>query len=453
MSNNEDHFNLDDFADAPAAGFGGAEPSALRGTVKIGKVEYAVDLQWESPQDPGKAAKEARDYATGQSDRPDFFCVRKGVKTQFGLGYASIGHKTNLPSLAAHICQSKGSSFVALFEVDGGYYLLAVRDDNILSDAERFIGSLAEASEQLVRLTTQYDFPEVIAPENLDIEGSREQSLESVLTGRISVRLKDIKRTANYAKYILAAGVAVIVIFGARYYWDQIEQERIALEAELALQTAKETIGLEPEKVVIPPMPWDGQLMGIRVLEKCVEEIKKFPLDLPGWTVEGLDCKPSGENADIAAFVSRNKSLDDGGMPITGAMRMVKHNGLDPLLSAGGNGSAGPFGFTWAVGGIPKIPVDIATEKKSVIVSSLLQIMESRRTEVTFSPAEPSEFWDGVTIEFKTSFSPLSFADVLGAVPGFMLDSLEYRVEDNVYTIKGKAYEQLPLPENAAVQR
>lgn len=454
MSNNEDHFNLDDFTDGPAAGFGAAAPSALRGTVKIGKVEYAVDLQWETPQDPGKVVKEAREYGAGQSDRPDFFCVRKGVRTQYGLGYASIGHKTNLPSLAAHICQSKGSSFIALFEVDGGYYLLAVREDVILSDAERFIDNLPEANEQLVRLTAQYDFPEVIAPESLEIEGSREQSLESVLTGRVSVRLKDIKRSSSYIKYALAAGVAVIVIFGARYYWDQIEQERIQLEAEIALQNAKETVGLAPEKVVIPPMPWDGQLIGVRVLEKCIEEIKKFPLDLPGWTVESLDCKPSGENADIAAFVSRDKSLEDGGMPITGAMRMVKHNGLEPALDFGpGTGSAGPFGFTWAVGGIPKIPADIQTEKKKVITNSLLQIMESRRTEVTFSPADSNEFWDGVNIEFKTSFSPLSFADVLGAVPGFMLDSLEYRVEDNVYTIKGKAYEQLPLPENAAVQR
>ncbi|MCZ7861254.1 type 4b pilus protein PilO2 [Agrobacterium salinitolerans] len=453
MSNNEDHFNLDDFTDVPAAGFGAAAPSALRGTVKIGKVEYAVDLQWETPQDPGKVVKEAREYGAGQSDRPDFFCVRKGVKTQYGLGYASIGHKTNLPSLAAHICQSKGSSFVALFEVDGGYYLLAVRDDAILSDAERFIDSLPEANEQLIRLTTQYDFPEVIAPQSLDIEGSREQSLESVLTGRVSVRLKDIKRSAGYIKLGVVAAIAVLVLVGGKVYWDDLKQAEIDADFAAQFNKATETVGLTEPKIEIPAMPWDGQLMGVRVLEKCFEEIKKFPLDLPGWTVEGLDCKPSGENADIAAFVSRDKALEQGGMPITGAMRMVKHNGLEPQLSAGGNGSAGPFGFTWAVGGIPKIPVDIATERKSVIISSLLQIMESRRTEVTFSPADSNEFWDGVNIEFKTSFSPLSFADVLGAVPGFMLDSLEYRVEDNVYTIKGKAYEQLPLPEKAAVQR
>jgi hypothetical protein len=450
MSNNEDHFNLDDdFADVPASGFGAATPSALRGSVKIGKAEYAVDLQWESPQDPGKVVKEARAYAAGQSDRPDFYCVRKGVKTQFGLGYAAQGHKTNLPSLAAHICQNKGSSFLALFEVEGGYYLLAVRDDNILSDAERFIDNLPEANEQLIRLTAQYDFPEVIAPDGLEIEGSREVSIETVLTGRTNVRLKDIKRSGSYIKYGVAIGIAVIVIFGARYYWDRIEQERLQAEAEAALEQAKTKIGLADEKVVVPKMPWDGQLMGTRVLERCFQEIKKFPLDIPGFTVTSLECQPSGDNADIAAYVTRDKGLDEGGMPITGAMRMVKYNGLDPQLSSPSAGSAGPFGFSWAVGNIPKIPADIETEKKAVIVRSVLQIMESRRTEVSFSPADSNEFWTGVNIEFKTSLSPLSFADVLGAVPGFILDSLEYQVEDNVYTIKGKAYEQLPLPENA----
>jgi hypothetical protein len=450
MSNNEDHFNLDDdFADVPTAGFGAATPSAIRGTVKIGKVEYAVDLQWESPRDPSKSAEEARAYGAGQADRPDFYCIRKGVKTQFGLGYASQGHKTNLPSLAAHICQSKGSSFVALFEVDGGYYLLAVRDDNILSDAERFIENLPEANDQLSRLIQQYDFPEIIAPASLDIENAREIAITSLLSGRVATRLKDIRRSSSYIKFALAGGIAVIVIFGARYYWDTIQQARIQEEARIAAENFKQTVGIAPQQEVIPPMPWDGQLIGARLLERCYEEIKKFPLDIPGWTVDSLDCKPSGENADIAAFVTRNNSLEQGGMPITGAMRMVKYNGLNPQLSTPGTGSQGPFGFSWAVGGIPKLPADIKTAKKSLIVSSLLQIMEARRTEVTFSPADTTKFWDGVNIEFKTSLNPLSFADVLGAVPGFMLDSLEYRVGDNVYTIKGKAYEQLPLPENA----
>ncbi len=85
-------------------------------------------------------------------------------------------------------------------------------------------------------------------------------------------------------------------------------------------------------------------------------------------------------------------------------------------------------------------------------MDAVLLVMESRHTEVSFSPADSNEFWDGITIEFKTSLSPVSFADVLDAIPGFMLTSLDYQIGDNVYTVKGKAYEQKPLPENA-VQR
>lgn len=456
MSNNEDLFTLDDFSDSQAGGFGLSEPTSIRGTIKVGKVEYAIDLQWETPNDAGKAAKEAREYAAAaaQDDRPDFFCVRKGSKTQYGLGFAKLGHKTNLPSLAAHICQSKKPNFVALFKIDGGFYLLAVRDDNILSDTERFIENSGEASNALNRLINQYDYPEIIAPQQFDIDGSKEQSIEEVLSGSTSVRLKEIKRSSSYVKWALAGGVAVAVIFGGRYYYQMVAQERIDEAAKLMFDQAQETVGLKEAKIEIPRMPWDGQPMGVRLLETCLAEIQKFPLDIPGWNVTSLDCASGDGNANIAAFITREISLEDGGMPINGAIQMVKHNGLNPMLNVGGNGdSSGPFGFTWAVGGIPKIPADIQTEKKAVIVRSLLRIMEARRTSVTFSPAEPSDYWEGINIEFKTSLSPLSFADVLGAVPGFMLDNLEYRVEDNVYTIKGKAYEQKPLPENAVQQR
>lgn len=453
MTNNEDQFSLDDFTDSQASGFGSSTPSPIRGTVKVGKTEYAVDLQWETPQDPAKAAKEAREYASRQSDRPDFFCVRKGVKTQFGLGYASMGHKTNLPSLAAHICQGKGASFIALFEVEDGYYLLAVRDDTILSDAERFIGNLGEASQEMIRLIGQYDFPEIIAPASLEIDGARDLTLRSVLSGSTSVRLKDVKRSAGYIKIGLAAVIAGLVLVGGKVYWDDIKQAQIDADFKAQFEAAQEKVGLAEPKVEIPKMPWDGELMGARVLEACYKEIQKFPLDLPGWTIEAVDCRPAGGSASVGVVVRRDQSMDDGGATLLDAMQMVKFNGIDPILTHQQNGSSGPFGFQWSVGGLPRIPVDIKTEKKADIIQSVMLIMESRHTEVSFSPAEAADFWDGVNIEFKTSLSPLSFADVLDAIPGFMLISLEYSIEDNIYTVKGKAYEQKPLPENAVVQR
>jgi hypothetical protein len=451
MSNLDDQFSLDDFSDSQTSGFGPSTPSPIRGTVKVGKTEYAVDLQWETPQDPSKVAKEARAYAAGQSDPPDFFCVRKGVKTQYGLGYSSMGHKTNLPSLAAHICQSKGSSFIALFEVDGGYYLLAVRDDSILSDAERFISHLGEAAQELGRLIGQYDFPEIIAPSSLDIDGSREQSIESLLSGSTPVRLKDINKSRGYIRLGLAAAAAAIVLFGVKFYWDSIEQAKIEAELKAQFEAAQVKVGLAEPKIEIPKMPWDGAVMGARVLETCFKEIQKFPLDIPGWTIDSMDCVPVGTAASIGVIIRRDKAMEDGGATILDAMQMAKFNGLNPSFAPTPNGSSGPFGFQWSVGDQPRIAADIKTETRANIEKSVMLIMESRHTEVSFSPADSNDFWDGVNIEFKTSLSPVSFADVLDAIPGFMLTSLEYQIEDNIYTVKGKAYEQKPLPEN--VQR
>ena len=450
MSNNEDDFLLDDFAEGQDAGFSQPGPAAIRGTVRVGKVEYAVDLQWETPQEPGKADKEARAYAAGQTDRPDFYCVRKGVKTQFALGYASQGHKTNLPSLAAHICQSKGPSFAALYAVDGGYYLIAVRDDTILSDAERFIEDAGEARQELERLVSLYDFPEIIAPASMEIEDTREQAITAALSGRCSVRLKDIKRSSAFVKWAFAGTVAAAVLFGAKYWIDNNKVEELETDWKTAFEDAQTKVGLKEAKVEIPKMPWDGKQMGVRALEACVAEIGKYPLDIPGWTTGDMTCAPSGGNVDVAAFIERDRDLGRGGMPVTTAEQMVRFNGIDPQLDSGKNGdSSGPFAFKWAAPGGPRLPADIQTAKLGEIKTAVLKLMELRRTPVEFSPADSNDFWTGVNIEFETSLSPLGFADILGAIPGFLLEGVEYRIKENTYTIKGKAYEQLPLPENA----
>lgn len=446
MANLDDQFDIGGFETESSAGFG-SPSSSIRGTVRIDKTEYAVDLQWETASDPSRAIKEAKEYAASASDRPDFFCVRKGAKTQYGLGFASMGHKTNQPSLAAHICQNKGASFLALFEVDGGYYLLGVRDEMILSDFERFIDDQNEAINVFIPLTTKFEWAEIIAPENFEIEGARHADIRTVLGGRPSVRLKDMKSTSNLIRFGFLGLLAVGAVLGVRYYYDQIELQRIASEAQAQLDEAQRKVGLKEEEVKVPPMPWEGQVVGVRALETCFAEIMKFPTDVPGWDLSDLTCKPlDGGMVNVAAYMGRSATLEEGGAPVSYAMKMVKLNGLDPVLSMPSLGSAQNIAFQWGVPGLDVYPADLATLSISTVSDALLKVMEARRTSVNISPADSDEWRRGVTIEFTTTMSPLNFTDILGAIPGFLLEEVEYKLESNEYTIKGKAYEQLPIP-------
>lgn len=440
-----DTFGLDQFTPDEAGGLE-SETAAFRGTLRFGKVEYAVDLQWQTAVDNRSADGEARELAASGEERADFYCVRRGSRPQFGLGFANMGHKASLPVLATHVCQGKGSNFAAVYEVDGGYYLLAVVDDAILSDYERFVPTADEAGailDQLLRINQPGD---VIAPADLEIEGAREETIAEALSGRPPVRLKDVRSSSRVLRYGLIALVAAGAVFGAKTYYDRSMEARLDAELRATFEQAQEAVGLKEGQPKVPPMPWEGEAMGARAVEACFDEIRKFPLDIPGWPVSDLSCAPSGPGVAVTAYLGRDRTLEEGGTPITHAIHAVKDNGLDPILSMPAGGSQQSIAFTWVAGSVPKIPTDIETASISKVSESVLKIMETRRTTVAISPADSNEFWDGVSIEFKTSLNPKGFTDILSAIPGYMLDSVEYLVEDGTYTIKGKAYEKKDLP-------
>src|SRR3546814_10294005 len=76
----------------------------------------------------------------------DFYCVRTEGVPQYGLGSREFGHKAGIPSLAAHAASNKGGSWIGAFTVRDGFYLLAVKDDAVLSEYDKFFAS--ERSEE-----------------------------------------------------------------------------------------------------------------------------------------------------------------------------------------------------------------------------------------------------------------------------------------------------------------
>ena len=134
------------------------------GVVRVGRRDYAIGLHWNGVDQPTRAAFEARELAATSSFAADFFCVRQGGTPQFGLGFRAQGHKSGMPSLAAHVASAKGGSWIGLFEVAGGYYLVAIRDDGILSECDRFFEDPEEARNVFEDFQGQSDWSEALAP-------------------------------------------------------------------------------------------------------------------------------------------------------------------------------------------------------------------------------------------------------------------------------------------------
>lgn len=420
------------------------------GVIKVKKTEYAIGLIWETVSDAATAAQTARDRA----GNADFFCVRSGTVTQFGLGERKLGHRVNMPSLAAHVAANRAGQFLALFEVANGYYILAVRHDGINSQLERHIADRHEAVE-LFEEYSGLDWDEKIAPESFGWPDTTILRLEDCLSGRAPVRLKEVKRKSNVVKL---GGLAILVIAGIIGY--QVYNKTVA-DAENARilkeqfdKATKNVPGMKKEEVVVPPPPWERKVAGAPMLNLCVEQILEFPLDIPAWNVTGFTCSNPVDPIAVA-LISRDKELGDGGGPITWIKNFATPKSYTPELVPDGNGSNNQVSMQWmlyAPGKAPKYAADQVVLPVAKVRQNLLSLFEQRMVPIRFGSFSKNDFYAEMSFEFETHFDPRNFLDIIARVPGVVIENVAYTLADNNWKIKGKTYEQLPLPANAKRQ-
>jgi hypothetical protein len=433
-------------------GFGMAEggntsavPSISKGVIQVNKRNYAVGLYWEGVEDSSDASSHARERA----DDADFYCVYKAPnKTQVGFANRTQGHKTNMPSLAAHIASGRNGRFLALFAVEDGFYILGVREDGINPLLERFVSSRDEAMD-LFEDAKADNWDEMIAPNAFGWKDTTEIHIDDCLRGRPPIRLKDIKRSGYLVKLILLGTLVATCIFGFQL-WQQMDAEQQArFQAEADALKAAATDAILPgqqQKIEIPEAPWVNRTLGSYFLQKCVSDIMEFPLDIPGWKVNNFICE--NPRTPVAAAVLTRKALGNGGGPINWIEPFVKAKSFSPKVLQSSAGSNDTISAQWELfeGNSPKVPIDQVTLPVNVVKTKLVQIMESKFTPVLTTTNAIGDFYRGLDFSFDTNLDPRGYLDVITAIPGSVIESIEFDLDTNIWKIKGKSYEQLPLP-------
>lgn len=435
MSNNG-FLDMDDIAD-------GELPAAGVGVVRVGKKDYAVGLIWNEVEDPANAVSEARNKAAKSSFSADFFCIQQGGTPQFGLGSKSQKHRAGMPSLAAHCALSKGGTWLGLFEVKDGYYLIGITNDAILSECDRFFESEEDARSTFEYFQNLNEWSEIYAPKAMAIPGASTTELEVLLDGKPTVKLQEARRSQIYIKALLAfAGLGGLIV-GGMLYADRLEELRLAEEAAIFAQQTKDKIVPKAEEPPPPPPPWTNQLVGSHVIDGCVAEIYQFPTDIPGWNVSNLQCKGS----NVAATLDRTAPLPSGGS-FNWIEMMVKKEGKQYGFFPDPSGSGSRASVQWSMGNIPKIPLDLQTEKVADMKQALLTTFEERLVPITFRDApDNNDHYNGFTFSFETTSDPRNFNDIISVLPGAMITSMSYNVDINTWSMEGRVYEQLPKPQ------
>ena len=126
------------------------------GVVSVGDKRYAVGLIWQPLQNLDDPIMEVREAAESEMGA-DLYCLRPAATPQYGIGRTELDHEDGMPSLAASVASvfSDLPSVCAVFKVEEGWWLVAIRNDLVLAEEDIVFSFI---SQGLILLSTNLIF-------------------------------------------------------------------------------------------------------------------------------------------------------------------------------------------------------------------------------------------------------------------------------------------------------
>lgn len=265
------------------------------GVVTVDGQKYAVGLVWQPVQnldDPIVEIRESADSETGA----DLYCLRPAATPQYGMGYSDLGHRDGMPSLAAAVASvlTEYSSVCAVFRVDEGWWLIAIRNDLILAEEDIVFATEVEAQKAYASMMAVPDWGIRIVPPEWNIEGVQQEDLTKLVHGTRKVRLQSInaqKRT----KFLLA--IALLIVLGLGYLiWMliQVLSEVFTDDTDVIRKPTGTTgIGVQAPPPTATHKPWEVLPDMKQFFDRCWDTAYQVrSVIVPGWTMGTIQCTP-----------------------------------------------------------------------------------------------------------------------------------------------------------------
>ena len=205
-------------------------------TISVHRKKYAVGLFWQ-PVVAGNGG--GRAYARRLAHGVDgHYSLYIEYNFMIGLSSRRVGHKGGMPSAAAEVVDalSEHSSFLAVFAVEHGFYMVAVRNGIILID--RIYENEADARTEYSRMSEMPDWGAFIAPGAWGMPRAVERDLDEVITGHSHAVLRSISMMRSII--ISAILVLLFVMAMVMLYRDSVVK---------SVSEHNEISQIDPEKV------------------------------------------------------------------------------------------------------------------------------------------------------------------------------------------------------------
>lgn len=265
---------------------------SIGGVVTVNGQKYAVGLMWQPIQNIDDPNPEIRETMESELDA-DLYCLRQTTVSQYGVGRSTLGHRAGMPSLAASVASalSQHDSFCAVFQVEEGWWFVAVRNGLILAEEDVLFATEEEAQRAYSSMMAVPDWDACIVPASWNIEGTIQQSLEELAEKGRKVRLQEIN-AAHRTYFLLVIAIIILLALAGLIYmlvglWRSVfpPQTIQSVQAPQVIQPVTPA----PEK----PKPWEKMVDTKAFIEECWDDVYQIKsISFPGWKIGLISCTP-----------------------------------------------------------------------------------------------------------------------------------------------------------------
>lgn len=279
--------------------------------ISVYRKKYAVGLFWQPAATGTPARIYARNLARGVDRKLNLYTE---YHMMVGLGARRAGHRPGMPSAAANIMDafSEYTSFLAVFQTERAFYLVAARNGIIIED--RLFDTEPAARDAYVALSEIPDWGALFAPSAWGMPRAAERSLSDVLNGASHATLHSISR---FRTIMLSVALVVLFVLGlTAVFHDSIKQvfapkTPIAtvdpeLQAEYKRQLEEKARELDAQYEIEKAAPPEPIVMPYEILpdpmaraELCYQAIGFVMQPITGWNQTFAEC---GETHVVAEF-------------------------------------------------------------------------------------------------------------------------------------------------------
>ncbi len=290
--------------------------NTLSELLRVNKKRFAAGLFWQPVAVGYTPRKYAYTLSHNSKGKANLFVE---YRSMVGLASRRKGYIAGMPSVAAEIVDalSEYSSFLAVFESDKKYYLIAVRNGIILAD--KLFNNEADARSEYAKYSKIPDWSAFIAPNAWGIPRAMEKNLNALLPRKTKYHLRAINlwRSRVLSLLLLIAFFVCIYIF----FREPIDRMRTIKPVEVNTEIQEEynrqieaknkeldeqfEITKEASKPLV--LPYTSLPVPEARAKQCYQAVGFLMQPITGWTQSRVVCD---ETKATAEFNRKFGSLD-----------------------------------------------------------------------------------------------------------------------------------------------